>query len=267
MTGDRFRWVGGGAYESFVGRWSRLVAQTFVRWLELEAGARIVDVGCGTGALTTAVLELADPEAVVGVDPSAGFIEHAREQTTDPRATFAVAGAENLPFEDGAFDVAVSGLVLNFVPEPARGVAESARVVRPGGRVAAYVWDYAGRMELLRHFWDAAVELDPAADGLDEGKRFPICEPAALRKLFAGAGLLQVETHEIVAPTVFADFDDYWQSFLSGEAPAPGYAMSLTKERRGALRGRIRQRLPTASDGSIALVARAWAVRGRKEGP
>jgi len=267
VTGDRFRWVGGGEYESFVGRWSRLVAQMFVRWLELEAGARVVDVGCGTGALTTALLELADPEAVVGVDPSAGFIGHAREQTTDPRATFAVAGAESLPFEDGAFDVAVSGLVLNFVPDAARGVAESARVVRRGGCVAAYVWDYAGRMELLRHFWDAAVRLDPTAGALDEGRRFPICEPVALAELFAGAGLLQAETREIVVPTVFSDFDDYWQPFLSGEAPAPGYAMSLTEERRGALRERIRERLPTASDGSIALVARAWAFRGTKEGP
>ena len=264
MTHGRFRWAGGGEYESYVGRWSRLVAEEFVAWLDLDAGARIVDVGCGTGALTTALVDHADPAAIVGVDPSVGFIEHARKQTTDPRVTFAVADAENLPFDDAEFDAAVSGLVLNFVSDSARGVAESVRVVRRDGRVAAYVWDYADRMELIRYFWDAAVELDPAAEALDEGRRFRICNPAALIDLFVGAGLVEVETQAFVVPTVFRDFDDYWQPFLSGEAPAPGYAMSLDEDRRAALRERLRTRLPTRPDGSIPLVARAWAVRGTK---
>ena len=123
------------------------------------------------------------------------------------------------------------------------------------------------RMELLRHFWDAAVELDPDAGRLDEGKRFPICDPSTLAELFAGAGLVDVGTRELVVPTTFRDFDDYWRPFLSGEGPAPGYAMSLSEDRRGELRERIRGRLPIANDGSITLVARAWAVRGMKEGP
>jgi SAM-dependent methyltransferase len=267
VTTEQFRWSAGGEYESYVGRWSRLVADEFVRWLDLRPGRRIVDVGCGTGALTTTLLRQAEPSAIVGVDPSAGFIDHVRAQTTDPRATFAIASAESLPFDDEAFDVAVSGLVLNFVSDPPRGAAESARIVRPGGCVAAYVWDYAGRMELIRHFWDAAVALDPAAESLDEGTRFPICNPVALAELFTGAGLLEVETREIVVPTVFGSFDDYWRPFLSGEAPAPGYAMSLSEERRVALRERIRERLPIAQDGAISLAARAWAVRGMKKGP
>lgn len=262
-----FRWAAGGAYESYVGRWSRLVAAEFVEWLDLAAGSRVIDIGCGTGALTTTLLERANLSAVVGVDPSAGYVEHDRTTVVDTRATFEVADAENLPFDADDFDAAVSGLVLNFVPHPDRGLAEKARVVRAAGCIAAYVWDYAGRMELIRHFWDAAVELDPDAEPLDEGKRFPICDPERLTELFADAGLVDVETRELVVPTSFRDFDDYWRPFLSGEGPAPGYAMSLPEERRAELRDRIRARLPIANDGSIALVARAWAVRGTKKGP
>ena len=138
------------------------------------------------------------------------------------------------------------------------------RVVRPGGIVAAYVWDYAGRMELMRYFWDAAVELDPAAGALDEGLRFPLCQPAPLAELFEGAGLQRVEGREIEVPTRFKDFDDYWSPFLGGQGPAPGYAMSLDEPRRAALRELIRSRLPIAADGSISLVARAFAVRGTR---
>jgi SAM-dependent methyltransferase len=259
-----FRWAAGDQYETYVGRWSRRVAAEFVDWLGLAPGSRILDVGCGTGALTTTVLERAHPSAVVGVDPSPGYVNHVRSSVVDERASFEIADAENLPFDTAVFDAAVSALVLNFVPHPDRGVAEMTRVVRGGGRIAAYVWDYAGRMELIRHFWDAAVELDEEVAKLDEGKRFPICDPARLGQLFAGAALVGVETRELVVPTVFRDFDDYWCPFLSGEGPAPGYAMSLPPERRAELRERIRARLPVRDDGSIALVARAWAVRGAR---
>jgi ubiquinone/menaquinone biosynthesis C-methylase UbiE len=262
-----FRWQGGEAYERYVGRWSRPVAHAFVHWLDVRAGGRLLDDGCGTGALTETLLEAAEPAEVVGVDSSEGYVAHARAHVTDPRATFLVGDAENLPFDDASFAAAVSALVLNFVPDPLRAVAEAMRVVGERGTVAAYVWDYAGRMELMRHFWDAAVELDPAAGSLDEGRRFAICEPSALKRLFTDAGLADVETREITVPTVFRDFDDYWQPFLSGEAPAPGYAISLDEGRRAALRERLRTRLPTRPDGSIPLVARAWAVRGTKEGP
>jgi SAM-dependent methyltransferase len=179
------------------------------------------------------------------------------------RASFVVGDARALPIETASCDAAVSGLALNFVPEPARAAAEMARVVRPGGVVAVYVWDYTGKMELMRYFWDAAIALDPAARELDEGPRFPICAPGPLRELFTRAGLRGVEVRAIDVPTVFRDFDDYWSPFLGGQAPAPAYAMSLSDAGRNALRDRIRAHLPIGADGTISLTARAWAVRGQ----
>jgi len=165
-------------------------------------------------------------------------------------------------------DAAVSGLVLSFVPDPAGAVAEMTRVTRAGGRVAAYVWDYGGRMELIRRFWDAAAALDPAAATLDEGRRFGLCRPEPLAGLFRDAGLVEVAGRPIEVPTRFRDFDDYWTPFLGGQGPAPGYAMALDEGRRAALREALRARLPVAADGSIPLVARAWAVAGtRAAGP
>ena len=159
-------------------------------------------------------------------------------------------------------DVVVAGLVLNFVPDPVVALAEMRRVARPGGVIAAYVWDYAGKMELMRYFWDAAVALDPGALELDEGRRFPLAAPGPLRAAFEGAGLEAVDVRSIDVPTVFASFDDYWTPFLSGVGPAPGYVVGLDDRARSALRDRLQATLPIASDGSIHLIARAWAVRG-----
>jgi hypothetical protein len=155
--------------------------------------------------------------------------------------------------------------MLNFVPQPSRAVAEMYRVVRVGGTVAAYVWDYAGQMQLMRYFWDAVVALDPAASNLDEGQRFPICQPEPLVQMFRSEGLREVEVYMIDIPTAFRDFDDYWYPFLGGQGPAPGYTMSLSQEQRNVLRERIRATLPIAADGSIQLIARAWAVRGVRD--
>jgi SAM-dependent methyltransferase len=259
-------WTAGDAYERYVGRWSRLVARELVAWLGVAGGAAWLDVGCGTGALSQTVLEAADPATVVGLDPSAGFVAHARSRLAGPRARFMVADARRLPVAPARFDATVSGLVLNFVPDPGTAARELARVTRPGGRVAAYVWDYAGRMELIRHFWDAAAAIDPAAAELDEGRRFPICRPEPLARLFGDAGLTNVEVRPIEVPTRFGDFDDYWTPFLGGQGPAPGYAMALDEARRATLREELRARLPMAADGSIPLVARAWAVAGRQAG-
>jgi SAM-dependent methyltransferase len=256
-------WAAGDLYEPYVGRWSRLVASEFLEWLAVPAEKDWLDVGCGTGALTQNILARASPKSVQGVDPSSGFIEYAKARITRGRADFQVGDARSLPIDTASCDCAVAGLVLNFVPQPLRAVAEMARVVRPGGVVAAYVWDYAGRMELMRYFWDAAAALDPAAHELDEGQRFPVCRPEPLTELFGQAGLHHVEVRAIDVPTHFRDFDDYWSPFLGGQAPAPGYAMSLGEERRAALRDRIRSNLPIAKDGAIHLIARAWAVRGR----
>jgi SAM-dependent methyltransferase len=256
-------WAAGNLYEPYVGRWSRLVARDFLQWLGLPAQLDWLDVGCGTGALTQTVLQQSQPRTVTGIDPSAGFTDYAKAQITDRRVTFEVGDAQSLPVESARFDVAVSGLVLNFVPKPLLAAREMARAVRPVGVVAAYVWDYAGKMELMRYFWDAAVAVDPAVSGLAEGLRFPICQPPALVALFNEAGLHDVQTHAIDIRMTFRDFDDYWNPFLGGQGPAPAYAMSLSEEHRGALRDRIRATLPSAGDGSIPLIARAWAVRGR----
>ena len=181
---------------------------------------------------------------------------------TDPRVSFRAGDAQALPVKDGEHDVVVSGLMLNFVPDQVLAVSEMRRALSAGGTAAAYVWDYAGEMQLMRRFWDAAVALDPGALELDEGRRFPIARPAPLVELFESAGLTEVRVLAIDVPTIFRDFDDYWLPFLGGQAPAPGYCMSLTDERRATLRERIRSTLPTRPDGSIHLIARAWAVRG-----
>lgn len=255
-------WAVGDAYERYVGRWSRRVAEALLPWLDVPAGRRWLDVGCGTGVLTATVLAMADPDEVVGVDPSEGFLAHARERVGDERAAFRRGDARALPMPDGHFDAVVSGLALNFVPEPQRAMAEFVRVACPGGVVAAYVWDYAEGMAMLRYFWDAAAALDPSAAELDEGRRFPMCRPEPLTRLWTDAGLGKVTVQAIEVPTVFSGFDDYWQPFLGGQGPAPGYVAALSEDRRRALHDLLRQRLPRGPDGSIALIAKAWAVWG-----
>jgi SAM-dependent methyltransferase len=257
-------WDSGNAYEPYVGRWSRLVAREFLGWLTMPPGDRWLDVGCGTGALAETILDLAAPRAVVGIDPSPAYIAFAHDRSNDPRVRFGVGDAQAIREASSTFGAVVSGLVLNFVPEPDRAVSEMVRVARPGGTVAAYVWDYAEGMQMMRYFWDTAAALDPRARGLDEGRRFPLCKPEPLTDLFQRAGLEKVEVRAFDVPTVFRDFDDYWSPFLGGQAPAPGYAMSLSEERRAVLRERIRASLPTNSRGEHHLFARAWAVRGAR---
>jgi ubiquinone/menaquinone biosynthesis C-methylase UbiE len=253
-------WERGSPYEQYVGRWSRRVAPPFLAWLSIPAGRRWLDVGCGTGALCAAILDHCSPTSVTGVEPSEGFLKAAAENLAG-RAQFQQGSAAAIPLADSAVDAVVSGLVLNFVPDQRVALAEMARVAEKGGTIAAYVWDYAGRMELMRHFWDAAVELDPNAAKMDEGLRFLQCRPEALEELFAGAGLKEIAVKPIDVPTPFANFDDYWQPFLGGQGPAPAYAMSLDETARARLRDRIRERMPILPNGSIALIARAWAVR------
>jgi SAM-dependent methyltransferase len=263
MADEPTIWEAADAYERYIGRWSEQVARAFVEWLALPDDLRWLDVGCGTGALSRAIADAAAPRIVHGIDRSDGFVEGAK-QRADPGGVqrFSVGDALDLPVGDATFDVAVSGLVLNFLPDPARAVSELCRSIEVGGTVALYVWDYTDGMQLIRYFWDAANALDPAARALDEGPRFPICQPEALEELFRRSGLQQVGTASIVVPTRFRDVDDYWTPFLGGQGPAPAYAMSLGETERHALRDRLRAALPTSADGSIALSARAFAVRG-----
>jgi len=254
-------WERGSPYEQYVGRWSRQLAPLFLSWLGVPSGRRWLDVGCGTGALCAAILDHCAPASVTGVEPSAGFLKTAKENLAH-RAALEQGSAAAIPLGDGSVDVVVSGLVLNFVPDLRAALAEMARVTDKGGTVAAYVWDYAGKMELMRHFWDAAVELDSAAAAMDEGERFPVCRREALAELFDSAGLHGTEVRAIDIRTPFASFEDYWAPFLGGQGPAPAYAMALDETTRGRLRERIRARIPLQADGSISLTARAWAVRG-----
>jgi SAM-dependent methyltransferase len=254
-------WRSGSGYESYVGRWSRQVAHIFIDRLGIAPGARWVDVGCGTGAVTETILGRADPVSVAGVDPSEAFLRVARDRVTDPRATFAIGDGAALPLPDDAADVAVAGLVLNFAADPTAMLAEMRRVTKDGGTVAIYVWDYAGGMQMMRHFWDAAIEQDEAVRNKAESLQFEICAPEPLRQAFADADMPDAEVEPIVIPTVFRDFDDYWQPFLMATAPAPRHVMSLSETDREDLRRRLQARLPTEPDGSIRLTARAWAVR------
>lgn len=258
-------WAIADAYEPFVGRWSSVVAQVFVPWLAVATGGRWLDVGCGTGALSRVILDMASPREVVGIDPSPGFVAYARHRTPSRHVHFAVGDAQALPIQPSAFDVTVSGLVLNFVPNPSRALVEMAQLVRPGGVVGAYVWDYSGGMELLRRFWDAAATLDPSARAFDEGRRFAaVCSPDGLTRLFSEATLRNVEARAVDVATRFQDFEDFWTPFLGNQGPAPAYAATLSAEHLEALRECLRADLPSAIDGSISLRARAWAVRGER---
>jgi SAM-dependent methyltransferase len=257
-------WARGDSYELYMARWSRLVARDFVRWLARPPGLRWLDVGCGTGALVQAILDEAAPAAVVGIDRSAEFVEYARAQIQDARATFRIADAQDLVTERGAYETVVSGLVLNFVAGPERMVAEMMRACRLNGRVALYVWDYAGKMEFLRYFWDTAADLDPAARELDQGARFPVANARRLWELFLDTGLNDVQSRVFEVPTHFRNFEAYWTPFLGGEGSAPSYVAVLSEGKRAALREALRARLPTARDGSIKLTARALAVRGTR---
>ena len=253
-------WERGHTYEQYVGRWSRRVAPLFLSWLGIPAGRRWLDVGCGTGALSAAILEQCSPSTVVGMEPSEGFLKTAIEQLAG-RVLLHCGTAAHIPLKGGCVDLTVLGLVLNFVPDPRAALEEMMRVTVQGGTIGAYVWDYAGKMEMMRLFWDAAVELDPEAAKMYEGSRFPLCRPEALTDLFTRPGLDAVEVTAIDIPTHFTTFDDYWSPFLGGQGPAPTYAMTLDEAGRASLRDRIKERMPIQADGSITLTARAWGVR------
>ena len=258
-------WGNTEAYEAYIGRWSRKAAEAFLKWLALPSGKQWLDVGCGTGALTQAILATADPEDVLGIDPTADFLDVAKAKIVDPRVRFAKGDARALPVPSDAYAVVVAGLVLNFVPESDVAITEIARAAHPGGTIAGYVWDFAGERQFQRYFWQAATALDSAAIALEQSMHFPLCQPEPLTALFVSAGLQAVTVHAIDVPAVFRDLDDYWQPYLlGGSALAQRYATSLDDERRTALREQLRSILPVSDDGSIHLLARAWAVRGTK---
>ena len=255
-------WAAGDAYESYMGRWSRPLARRFVSWLSAPRGMDWLDVGCGTGALTGAICDLAEPASILACDPSDAFVRYAEASLRHGQVSFVVAGAESLPGGFQAFDCAVSGLAIHFVADPLAAVRCMTDRLRRGGLVGVYVWDYAEGMEFLRCFWDAAVALDSAAVAFDEDRRFPLCKPESLDALLKQAGLGEVVVEGLEIPTYFQGFEDFWMPFLRGVGPAPAYAASLAPDRRSLLRQRLADSLKPELDGGIRLKARAWAARG-----
>ena len=255
-------WASGAAYDPYMGRWSRLVATDFVKWLGVPRKRQWLDVGCGTGALSQTILETSDPKEVVGIDLSPGYLEYARAYIIDKRLKFMTGNALELSSLVDEYDAVVSGLALNFIAEPSRALSEMAKVTRANATLAVYVWDYAGKMQLLRYFWDAAVTLDPEVRSLDEGQRSPICNPTALATLFSDAGLEHIQCRAIDVVAQFSNFDDYWLPFLGGQGTVASYAMGLSEEHRNELRESIKARLPIAANDSISILLRAWAVKG-----
>lgn len=258
------RWQDAAAYDRFMGRWSRRLALEFLAWLGVRPDADWLEIGCGTGSLTRAILENARPRSVTACDTAKDFVSYCTDQLSYPNFRVAAASTDDLPAREGGYDVVVSSLVLNFLPEPVQALRRMREACAVGGEVAACVWDYSDGMELLRLFWDAAVALDPRAAPLHEGRRFPICQPDALRRAFAAADLEGVAVDSLAIATVFASFDEYWGSFLDSPGPAPTYVSSLSQEARQRLAGRLRAEIRGGEDGSIRLQARAWAVKGSR---
>jgi SAM-dependent methyltransferase len=252
----------GDAYEPFMGRWSRELAPLLVEFAGVRDGDAVLDVGSGTGALTAAVIAAAPSSRVTGIDRAAPYIALARTRHPGSRVRFEVGDAQQLRFPDGSFDRTVSLLVLNFIPDRAKALDEMTRVTRPGGTVAAAVWDYGDGMQMLRVFWDEATALNPAMDARDE-RRMPVCRNGELGALWNEHGLQEVSEEALTIRTRFASFDDYWSPFLEKQGPAGEYVASLSAGDQDQLRARLRTRLLGDSpDRPIGLTARAWAVRG-----
>lgn len=259
MVTNQIRFDDGAAYERYMGKWSQLAGATFLDWLAPKPGLRWLDVGCGNGAFTEMLVERCAPVSVEGIDPSEAQLAYARTRPASRLAQFRQGDAMAQPFPDDTFDAAVMPLVIFFVPDPARGVAEMARVVCPGGTIAAYAWDMYGggfpyeslRAELRALGVAVPIPPSPEASRID-----------AMRDLWTGAGLEAVETREITVQRTFADFDDYWTTILGGPSVGPTIA-AMAPEDRAILKARMRTCLRADGAGHIIHSARANAVKGR----
>ena len=249
-----------------MGRWSRLLAQEFLEWLDLPADLRWLDVCCGSGVISQAIVERNAPASIVGVDASPEQINFARQHRAQPNVTFQIGDAMALPFPGSSFDVAVCGLGLNYIPSPVKALEEFCRVTAPGATIAVYVWDYAQGARFLREFWDAAIAIDREAATFDQARRFPMCTPEGLRSLFEQAGLEDITLNALNVVTRFSSFDDYWVPLQTGQGSAPNYLATRDMQTQTAIRQRLQRSLPVDPSGAIELPARAWAIRARSPG-
>lgn len=264
MTNSGDNWVSGDPYEYFMGRWSKLMAPEFLHWLDIPKGLKWLDLGCGTGALSEAIHKSCNPSGLLSIDPSEGFLIKAKERLSG-EGKFIKGSASEIPAPDNSIDVLVSGLALNFFPDLPAAFKEMKRVTKSGGIIAAYVWDYADRMDFLKYFWDAAFQIDPDSHKLSEGLRFSLCNQTKLKETFQQNGLTDIETGILDIETIFISFEDYWNPFLGGQGPAPGYLASLTPGSQEDLKNLLKNNLPKSADGTIVLKGRAFGVRGKNE--
>lgn len=248
--------VEGGAYDRFMGRYSEPLAGAFVEFIGVGQGQSALDVGCGTGALTGRLVKLLGADAVHGVDPSASFVDTCRRRL--PGVDVREAVAESLPFDDDAFDVVAASLVVHFMTDPAVGATEMARVARPGGTVAACVWDLYGGRGPISPLWAAARDLDPDVHGEAD---LPGVRAGALAEVLARGGVDGLETTELSVTVAHRDFDDWWEPYTFGVGPAGAYVAGLDRRRRDRLRDRCAELFP--GSGPFEVTAVAWAVRGR----
>jgi len=259
MAGPQIKFEDGASYENMMGVWSRLAGEVFLDWLDLQKGLRCVDVGCGNGAFTELLVERCAPSEVQGIDPSEGQLAFARQRHTANVATFRQGDAMALPYADNGLDLATMALVIFFVPDPAKGVAEMTRVVRSGGTVAAYAWDMLGGgfpLELLYAGVRAMGHKMPQPPSAAASRS------AAMRDLWDGAGLLSIETREIVVQRTYRDFDEFWT--MSMASPSLRIALSaMSQDEIAQLRARARDEMPADAAGRITTGARANAVKGR----
>ena len=242
------------AYDRFMGRYSTPLAPRFADFASIGEAQRVLDVGCGPGALTGELVSRFGADAVAAVDPSPGFVEAAGRR--NPGVDVRRAEAESLPFDDGSFDAALAQLVVHFMTDPAAGIAEMRRVTRDGGVVTACVWDHAGGAGPLARFWDAARELDP---GVADESDLPGAREGDLERLLHEAGLGDVEERLLIVEVEHGSFDEWWEPFTLGVGPAGAYVQGLAEDARDRLRERCRELHP---DAPFAVSASAWAARG-----